>query len=406
MNFDIKQLLASGIPDYKEYLKNFPSWSFFQGTANQAESRNALKSLMQMVEDMWLPKAWKAWLKDRLIEEMSDALPSEKCATQTMKRFLKNELYGAKISVEQMKEVADTGYLTKKNGMHIKVSEKVQRAAQAFMANGGELFARVESAGNGKHNGLLTIGDIDCAMKKHLLSSSFNEFDYGALFAPTPCKYDTLPSCWEDLRPSEKSAARTIQHLQMHFLGGGVLTVEQMDLMAKTGYLKKPDGSLVFVSEKERAAAQTFMASGGALFARIESVKHGVHDGKMTMSDIKAARVKGKLSGPRSFIDDEEDIEEDISIKKAVISMLHFMKSEAGCATLSVAQLEEIAKTGYLTKADGTRIRMIDTLQKSASKMMEDDGSFLAMCESATSGGYDGKLSVPDIERWLKKLEH
>lgn len=139
--------------------------------------------------------------------ESRDVLPSEKCATQTIRRSLKRELYGAKISVEKMKEIADTGYLTKKDGTRIKVSERAQPAAQAFMANDGELLARVESAGKGKHNGPLTAGEIDCAMKKHILSCSFNEFDYDALFAAPPCKYDSLPSCWKGLRPSEKSVA-------------------------------------------------------------------------------------------------------------------------------------------------------------------------------------------------------
>ncbi|WP_147375924.1 hypothetical protein [Noviherbaspirillum cavernae] len=405
MNIDIKQLFGSGFLDCKEYMKNFSSLMFFQTPSFHPKEENSLKSLMKMIDDLCLPKALKTWLKDALMEEHGEALPSEKGAANTIKSFQKKELGNAKISVEQMKEMADTGNLTKNDGTRIKVSEKVQRAAQAFMANGGELFARVESAGNGKHDGLLSVGDIDCAKKKHLLSNECNEFSYESLFSLPTCELHSLPACWDDLRPSEKSAAKTIQNLQKHHLGGGMLTVEQMQLMADTGYLKKPDGSLVQISAKERAAAQAFMANGGALFARIESIKNGQHDGKLSMSDINVAREKGKLSGHQPCIDDahDEDIHPPLSRKKAASAMLDFMKTEAGCATLSVEQMEEIAETGYLTKADGTRIRVSDNVRKAAEKIMENGGGFFARLESAATGGHDGKLSFGDIEKWIGK---
>ncbi|MFC7518743.1 hypothetical protein ACFQUU_27400 [Herbaspirillum sp. GCM10030257] len=405
MNIDIKQLFGSGFLDCKEYMKNFSSLMFFQTPHCHPKEQNSFKSLLNMIDDLCLPKVLKTWLKEALIEEQADALPSAKSAANTIKSFQKKELGGAKISVEQMKEMADTGYLTKSNGTRIKVSEKVQRAAQAFMVNGGELFARVESAGNGKHDGLLSIGDIDCAKKKHLLSDECNEFSYEPLFSLPTCELYTLPACWDDLRPSEKSAAKTIQHLQKHHLGGGMLTVEQMQLMAETGYLKKPDGSRVQISAKERAAARAFMADGGALFARVESIKNGQHDGKLSMSDINVAREKGKLSSHQPCIDDEGDdyTYRPLSRNKAANAIHDFMKAEAGCAMLSVEQMEEIAETGYLTKGDGTRIRVSDNVRNAAEKIMENGGGFFATLESATTGGHDGKLSFRDIEKWAKK---
>ncbi|EJL88999.1 hypothetical protein PMI16_02147, partial [Herbaspirillum sp. CF444] len=96
-------------------------------------------------------------------------LPSDSSAAKTINQFQKDHDVGL-MSSQQMQQAAETGYFTDKNGKTIQVPPEVQAAAQALMANNGELFKKLESATDGKHDGQLGQGDYGNAIKDGTIS--------------------------------------------------------------------------------------------------------------------------------------------------------------------------------------------------------------------------------------------
>ncbi|MCA1324567.1 hypothetical protein, partial [Herbaspirillum sp. alder98] len=83
-------------------------------------------------------------------------------------------------SPEEMNKIAETGYYTDKNGKEQKADPEVQKAAQTYMAHGGELYKRVESATDGESDGKLGRGDPDNALKKGRLDGTSSSGGYNS----------------------------------------------------------------------------------------------------------------------------------------------------------------------------------------------------------------------------------
>ncbi|HEX7981986.1 MAG TPA: hypothetical protein VF616_00580, partial [Duganella sp.] len=90
-------------------------------------------------------------------------LPSANSAGNTIDHFLKDNKIDL-LSASDMKSIADTGYCKDKNGDLKPVSPEVQAAAQALMANGGQLFKQLEAANTGTQDGLLGQKDYGAAV--------------------------------------------------------------------------------------------------------------------------------------------------------------------------------------------------------------------------------------------------
>ncbi len=80
--------------------------------------------------------------------------------------MLKGIMPGANISFDQMSEMATKGTL---NGANVSGEEK--QAAQAYVANNGALFDKIESSTDGKHDSMLGRGDPEQARKADRLDA-------------------------------------------------------------------------------------------------------------------------------------------------------------------------------------------------------------------------------------------
>ncbi|RAN42323.1 hypothetical protein RB25_26150, partial [Herbaspirillum rubrisubalbicans] len=76
------------------------------------------------------------------------------------------------LSANDVKNIAETGYYQDQNGKLKAVPPEVQQAAQALMANGGQLFKELEAANTGKQDGLLGQLDFAAAVKNGSLDSN------------------------------------------------------------------------------------------------------------------------------------------------------------------------------------------------------------------------------------------
>jgi hypothetical protein len=83
---------------------------------------------------------------------------SATAATRTMQDF--QAAHGIRfLNVDQVRQMATTGYCTDKNGNTIQVPEEVRQAAQRMAADNYALFKELESATNGEHDGRLSMKD-------------------------------------------------------------------------------------------------------------------------------------------------------------------------------------------------------------------------------------------------------
>jgi hypothetical protein len=352
---------------------------------------------MDLIDRLPLPGFIKNMIRNALLEDMPEAalqvLPSEGKAAKTIHQFQKHELCGERLTSGQMDQMARTGYLTKKDGTTIAVPSDVQCAAKRFMMNGGELFKKMESATNGKHDGQLGLGDYHKALHKGRIS------DGGP-------NYETVYTPINHLQalPSETGAAKTVNEFQHCHLGGGRISVAQMDEMARTGYLTKNDGTIVKVSPEMQDAARRFMANDAELFKKMESATDGKFDGQLGTGDFYEALKSGRLSGGGSRLvaacmrDDILPSEAD-----AAGTIHHFQKHHLGGAQLSVGQMEQMARTGYLTRADGCTVPVPPEVQNAARRFMADGAELFKKMESATDGIRDGRLGMGDYHKALDR---
>jgi len=156
------------------------------------------------------------------------------------------------------------------------------------MENNGELFKKLESATDGKHDGKLGQGDYDNAIKDGTISRDTGpRSTNGPDSTPNPTTTGNLPS--------DASAAKTINDFQKD-KDIGLLSVENLKMMAETGYCKDKNGNTVQVPEETQAAAQKMMENNGELFKKLESATDGKHDGKLGQGDYGHAIDDGTIS--------------------------------------------------------------------------------------------------------------
>jgi hypothetical protein len=101
------------------------------------------------------------WLKNSLMPNLSEG-----AAAKTMNQFQGSALGGERITKDQMKQMAQTGTITKKDGTTMPVPRDVQAAAKRFMADDAKLFKTMESSTDGKNDGELGFGDYQQALNK------------------------------------------------------------------------------------------------------------------------------------------------------------------------------------------------------------------------------------------------
>ena len=223
-------------------------------------------------------------------------LPSESGAAKTINQFQKDNNINL-LSSQQVKQMADTGYYTDKDGTTKQVTPEVQLAAMKMMDNGGELFKKLESAHNGKHDGLLSQVDYSDALKDGSLSNTPGQGS-GQYQSGLPRDFILQALMNGHItkdQPDDYDAAKTINQFQKDNKID-LLSSDQMLQMAQTGYLTDKDGNTKQVPPEVQAAAQAYMANGGELFKKIEAAVTGKHDGLLSQGDAQEARNDGTVS--------------------------------------------------------------------------------------------------------------
>jgi len=184
----------------------------------------------------------------------SGSAKSDTQAVETIEQYQRTNGIGL-ISFDQMTEMATKGTLDGK-----RVPADVQQAAQAYVADGGRLFDKIETAVNGKNDNLLSADDAAKAREKGRIGMSAD------------------------------TAIGTMEAFQKLPLIGGNISREQMKEIAEKGTFKG-----VEVPPDVKLAARVFMDNDGAIFDVLESAKTGERDGTLGVGDYGAARDKGWL---------------------------------------------------------------------------------------------------------------
>ncbi|AKZ62643.1 hypothetical protein F506_08115 [Herbaspirillum hiltneri N3] len=267
------------------------------------------------INNLPVPDGIKNYLRNMMGVGTQGALPSDASAAKTINQF-QNDHDIQLISAAQMQQIAETGYFTDKNGKSIQAPPEVQAAAQAFMANNGELFKKMEAAKTGKHDGELGKADYQAAIDDGTISSGnggppvvdrtgqFGAPQNGG-YAPPP--YSVQPPAYQPGAyppgmpqggaplPSDSSAAKTIHQFQDdHDIQ--LISAAQMQQIAETGYFTDKNGKTIQVPPEVQAAAQAYMANNGELFKKMESAKKGEFDGELGKADYQAAIDDGTIS--------------------------------------------------------------------------------------------------------------
>jgi len=350
------------------------------------------------------PAAVKDMIRNKMNMDSESDLPSDSSAAKTINSFQKEHGIGL-LSVEQMKEMADTGYCTGKDGKTFQVPPEVQAAAQKFMSNNGELFKKMESATDGKHDGQLGQGDYDNAVKDGTISANGGSHSghtrglQNEDFLSAVMNGHLSPN-----RPSEYSAAKTINQFQKdHDIG--LLSVQQMKEMADTGYCTGKDGKTFQVPEEVQDAAKTFMDNNGELFKKMESATDGKHDGQLGEGDFDNALKDGtigKNDNPDTSFSYTPDDTGNLPSKSSAADTIENFQKDKGIDLLSVQQMKEMADTGYCTDKNGKTFQAPEEVQNAAKRYMANDAEMFKTVESATTGTHDGLLSTGDADNARK----
>ncbi|UMR32241.1 hypothetical protein MJ904_08750 [Massilia sp. MB5] len=373
-------------------------------------------ALSDAIDDLPLP----GWIKERAkhslgLGDCGQHLPSDSGAAKTINAFQKEHDIGL-MSVGQMKQMAETGYFTDKNGKTIQVPEEVQLAAQKMMANNAELFKKMESATDGKHDGQLGKGDYNEAIKDGTISRNG---DGGHTHRPRGISREDFLSAImgghiSTNRPSDYGAAKTINDFQKeHDIG--LLSVGQLKQMAETGYFTDKNGKSIQVPEEVQDAARAMMANNGELFKKMESATDGKHDGQLGMGDFDEALEDGTISRGSSRgshqveitleLDEELDDldgQSNLPSRSGAAKTIHDFQKDNDIGLLGIDQIKQMAETGYFTDKDGKTKQVPEEVQLAAQKMLENNGELFKSLESASNGKHDGLLGQGDYDEALK----
>jgi hypothetical protein len=260
----------------------------------------------KFIDTLPLPRGLKEFFKRLLGLDGGNELPSESEAAKTMNDFQKKQGAGL-VSIEQMKQMADTGYFTDKNGKSTMVKPEVQNSAKKFMDNNAALFKKMESATDGRFDGKLGMGDYTKALQSGKIAGAGTQVTTQPLQAQGDGQQQsgldatsflkqllegTIDTCEED----EYRPAKAMNDFQKKN-GIGLVSVDQMKNMADTGYLTKKDGTSMLVSPEIQQAAKEFTKNNCALFKKLESAANGKHDGRLSIVDFGKALQDGKIAG-------------------------------------------------------------------------------------------------------------
>ncbi|SFV13849.1 hypothetical protein [Pseudoduganella namucuonensis] len=344
--------------------------------------------------------------------------PTEFAAAETIQGFQKEHNI-KHLNIDQVKQMADTGYCTGSDGKTDPVPEDVQLAAKKMTDNNCELFKKLETSIRKEADGLLSTQDVDRAAQDGLLSkaggngngtgnglsaphkheaNTLDEFlqhladdlrsrgeldENGFARAPATPGPDGLPPTGNvnngPATKSEYGSIDTMATFQKEQMGKEHLSRDQVQEMAETGKLTKANGVSMDVPQEVREAAKTMMANNGALFDKIEVAHNGKKDGLISVADYKPAQNQ--------------------SIKDSAAAIVDFQKTELNGDFLTQAKMNEIAKTGSLTKDDGTVVQVPQKVVDAAKSYMDNDAKLFKEAESWQDNKHDNKLSVKDSER-------
>jgi len=366
------------------------------------------ETLDDVLDELGLP----AWLKNAarnmlLSGEGGSQLPSESSAAKTINDFQKDNNIRY-LSPDQVKQMAETGYFTDKDGKTRLVPGDVQLAAQRMMANGGELYRKLESAKNGEHDGKLSQEDYRCAVKDGTISANG-----GSDYPPTRgiSLLDFMNAIMNGNistnRPSEYGAAKTINDFQKEH-GISHLSIDQLQQMAETGYCKDKNGKFIQVPEEVQDAARAMAANNFELFKKLESATNGKHDGSLSIGDFREAVKDGSISRDGGYVHDggfELELDDGFdglpSRADAARTIRDFQKDK-NIGLLDVEQVRMMAETGYYTDKSGRTHQVPDDVRLAAQRMAANNFELFKQLESATNGEHDGKLSQGDYTEAVK----
>ncbi|QJQ01244.1 hypothetical protein C798_13665 [Herbaspirillum rubrisubalbicans Os34] len=311
-------------------------------------------------------------------------LPSAYSAGNTMDHFLKDNKIDL-LSANDVKNIAETGYYQDQDGKLKAVPPEVQQAAQALMANGGQLFKELEAANTGKQDGLLGQLDFAAAVKNRSLDSS------------TTMPTIALPN---NVLPSAYSAGNTMDH----FLKDNkidLLSANDVKNIAETGYYQDQDGKLKAVPPEVQQAAQALMANGGQLFKELEAANTGKQDGLLGQLDFAAAVKNGSLDSSSTMPTIALPNNVLPSASSAGNTMDHFLKDNK-IDLLSANDVKNIAETGYYQDQDGKLKAVPPEVQQAAQALMANGGQLFKELEAANTGKQDGLLGQLDFAAAVK----
>ncbi|SFF95280.1 hypothetical protein SAMN05518865_106256 [Duganella sp. CF458] len=365
--------------------------------------------LADVLDELGLPP----WLKNAarnmlLAGDGGNQLPSESSAAKTINSFQRDN--GIRyLSPDQVKQMAETGYFTDKNGKTRLVDDDVRLAAQKMMANGGELYRKLESAKNGEHDGKLSQEDYRYAVKDGTISANG-----GSGYEPTMRGISLLDFMNAIMngnissnRPSEYGAAKTINDFQKEH-GISHLSIDQLQQMAETGYCKDKNGKFIQVPEEVQDAARAMAANNFELFKKLESATNGKHDGSLSIGDFSEAVQDGSISKGRgsmrdvSFELEPEDSVEGLPSRADAARTIRDFQKNNDIHLLDVNQVQQMAETGYYTDKFGRTRPVPDDVRLAAQRMAANNFELFKQLESATNGEHDGKLSQGDYTEAVK----
>lgn len=376
--------------------------------APSPRNQGSPESLADVLDELGLP----AWLKNAarnmlLSGDGGSQLPSESSAAKTINTFQKDN--GIRyLSPEQVKQMAETGYFTDKNGNTSLVSGDVQLAAQKMMANGGELYRKLESAKNGEHDGKLSQEDYRYAVKDGTISAN------GGTGYSQPTRGISLLDFMNAImngnistnRPSEYGAAKTINDFQKeHDISH--LSIDQLQQMAETGYCKDKNGKFIPVPEEVQDAARAMAANNFELFKKLESATNGEHDGSLSIGDFREAVKDGSIGNGGFMRDTGFELEpeggfDSLPSRADAARTIRDFQKDHDIRLLDVDQVRQMAETGYYTDKFGRTRPVPDEVRLAAQRMAANNFELFKQLESATNGEHDGKLSQGDYTEAVK----
>lgn len=379
--------------------------------APSQRNQGSPETLADVLDELGLPP----WLKNAarnmlLAGDGGSQLPSESSAAKTINSFQRDN--GIRyLSPDQVKQMAETGYFTDKNGKTRLVEGDVQLAAQKLMANGGELYRKLESAKNGEHDGKLSQEDYRCAVKDGTISAN------GGSGYSEPMRGISLLDFMNAImngnistnRPSEYGAAKTINDFQKAH-GISHLSIDQLQQMAETGYCKDKNGKFIPVPEEVQDAARAMAANNFELFKKLESATNGEHDGSLSIGDFGEAVKDGSISKGRgsdfmrdvSFEMEPEGGFDGLPSRGDAARTIRDFQKDNGIRLLDIDQLRKMAETGYYTDKLGRTREVSPEVQQAAQRMAANNFELFKQLESATNGEHDGKLSQGDYTEAVK----